>query len=70
MTATASNIVTNGSTTDDLMVVVSTAKCRPPEVTIPLGSTSNLAPTEFMRSEMVTTGSLAKLNCSDVVSTR
>ena len=70
VTATASNFVTNGSTTDELMAIITNADCRPPEVSIPNNATMNIAPNQFYRTDTITTGSLAILNCSDVVTTR
>eukprot|EP00094_Tigriopus_californicus_P011733 TCALIF_11336-PA protein Name:"Similar to lov-1 Location of vulva defective 1 (Caenorhabditis elegans)" AED:0.02 eAED:0.02 QI:96/0.94/0.83/1/0.71/0.80/36/119/3138 len=70
VSAWASNIVTEGAVFDDLMVIVTSAPCRPPDVSIPKNSTSNLAPLEFYRSKSITVGSFAVLNCSDLVSTK
>ena len=70
VSATASNFVTNGSITDDLMIIVTNAPCQPPTVTIPINSTTNTAPITYYRTDTISVGSKAKLNCSDVVTTK
>ena len=70
VTVYALNFVTEVETWDDLMVIVTSAPCAPPEVTIPINSTSGIAPLPYKMSESVSITTLAKVNCSDVVSTK
>ena len=70
VTAYAWNFVTEIETKDELMVIVTSAPCSPPEVTIPINSTIGTFPLSYIRSESITVDSLAKVNCSGVVSTK
>ena len=70
VTAYALNFVTEVETWHELMVIVTSAPCAPPDVTIPLNSTASLAPLKFKMSEAVVIGTLAITNCSDVLSTK
>ena len=70
VTATASNIVTAGDTTDYLTIIVTNADCRPPEVMIKDNATQNTAPRPFFRSEQISISSSASLNCSGVLTTK
>ena len=70
VTAYAWNFVTEIETKDELMVIVTSAPCSPPEVTIPINSTIGTFPLSYIRSESITVDSLAKVNCSGIVSTK
>ena len=83
VTAEASNPVTvetDGHTilpmVSELVVLVTSAPCSPPTVSIPINATENRktlysdGPLKYPRSEPIITASLAKLNCSGVLSTR
>ena len=70
VTVYALNFVTEVEAWDDLMVIVTSAPCSPPEVTIPINSTLGISPLSYKMSESININTLAKVNCSDVVSTK
>ena len=70
MSARASNIVTNGSVVDELPIVVTSARCRPPKTRIVYNSTVNTAPLQYKRTDSIRVEGIAKLNCSGLVNTR
>ncbi len=70
VTVYASNVVTYVETWDDLMVIVSGAPCRHPEVSIPSASIINVAPIPYMMSEAITVDTNTKVNCSGVLTTK
>ena len=70
VTAYAWNFVTEVETKDELMVIVTSAPCAPPEVTIPLNSTIGTTPLSYKMSESISVETLAKVNCSGILSTK
>ncbi len=69
VTAYASNVVTEGTTKDFLLAIVTNAPCSPPAVSLPINSTSNVAPIPYMRSEQIVVESFAELDCAPVYTT-
>ena len=70
VTAQASSLFTNGSVYDDITVIVTASKCRPPQVSIPINSVSNLAPLQYLRTETITVESFSAVNCSGLLNTK
>lgn len=70
VTARAKNRVTEVTTIDDVMVIVTSAPCAPPKIMIPFNSTNNLAPVEFFRAEDIIQKAKQSLNCTPVLSTK
>ena len=51
-------------------VIITSAPCAPPQVTIMDNSTNNRDPVVFMRSETITIKTRAILNCAPILNTR
>jgi hypothetical protein len=70
VTVYAWNLVTEVEAWNDLMVIVTSAPCGPPEVTIPLNSTDGTNPLKYKMSESILVTTLSKVNCSGILSTK
>ena len=70
VSVTAKNRVTEISTFDDVMVIVTDAPCAPPKVVIPFNSTNNLAPVEYFRADQIVISASLELNCTPVITTK
>ena len=70
VTARSKNRVTELITVDDVMVIVTSAPCAPPKITIPFNSTNNLAPVEYLRAEKIVVKAKQSLNCTPVLTTQ
>lgn len=69
VTAYAWNFVTEVETMSDLMIIVTSAPCSPPEVWIPVNSTVGTTPLQFKMSESIAIETTAKVNCSGIMNT-
>lgn len=70
VTVYALNFVTEVETWDELTIIVTSAPCAPPEVTIPLNSTLGTSPLAHKMSSSIAISTLAKVNCSDLKTTK
>jgi hypothetical protein len=70
VTVYAWNVVTEVEAWNDLMVIVTSAPCSPPEVTIPLNSTIGTNPIKYKMSESISVTTLSKVNCSGILKTK
>ena len=80
MVSNAVTVKSNGNSilpiVSELMVLVTSAPCQPPTVSIPIRGTQPIktekseGPLKYSRSETIVTSTSSKLNCSGVLTTR